>query len=84
MDRLGLSGHVEVEAGGCEEEGALPNCYGSFVPHAPLLKDSEDLRAAGLQTLRMDGCTLRASLLEPLGKLFPNKAAQLRRIWEYS
>lgn len=51
------------------DEETPHDCYGSFVPPAPLLKDAEELRAAGLQTLRMDGCGLRASLLEPLCRL---------------
>lgn len=47
------------------------DCYGQFVPSAPLLKekDGPELPAA-LQTLRMDGCGLRANVLEALGRLF--------------
>ena len=50
-------------------EDVFDDHYGSFIPSAPLLKhdlDKEDL--AAVQTLRMDGCGLRANVLETLGK----------------
>ncbi|WVR04933.1 hypothetical protein IAU60_001945 [Kwoniella sp. DSM 27419] len=44
-----------------------PNVYGSFVPPAPLLKEAdESSMPAAVQTLRMDGCTLKAGALETL------------------
>ena len=46
---------------------ALSSAYGSFIPPAPLLKDSgTDPPASALQTLRMDGCGLRPATLEAL------------------
>lgn len=44
--------------------------YGSFIPPAPLLKEAEnEATPAAVQSLRMDGCLLRANVLEALGKL---------------
>lgn len=50
-------------------DGVLEDYYGSFILPAPLLKDGEnDGGAAAVQTLRMDGCGLKANVLESLGK----------------
>jgi hypothetical protein len=44
--------------------------YGSFGRYAPYLKEAEGSDApSAVQTLRMDGCNLRAFVLEALGKL---------------
>ena len=49
-----------------EEESTA---YGSFMPPAPLLKEVEDeARPAAVQSLRMDGCALRANVMEALGE----------------
>lgn len=51
-----------------DEKMARIDSYGSFLPPAPLLKEAEEIeRPAALQTLRMDGCGLRAGTLEALG-----------------
>ena len=43
--------------------------YGSFVPPAPLLKAGEDeAKPAAVQSLRMDGCGLKANVLETFGQ----------------
>jgi len=44
--------------------------YGSFGRYAPYLKEAEGSDApSAVQTLRMDGCNLRAFVLEALGQL---------------
>lgn len=44
------------------------DCYGSFGRYAPYLKEAEAFDApSAVQTLRMDGCALRANVLEALG-----------------
>ena len=49
--------------------GTPDGYYGSFVPPAPLLKDGDrDGWPAAVQTLRMDGCGLKANVLESLGQ----------------
>lgn len=56
---------------GDEEADMPPSGYGSFVPPAPLLRDHEETSLpTAVQTLRMDGCSLRNAALELLGKLF--------------
>lgn len=65
-----------------EKEADLPDdpkeerdSYGSFIPRAPLLKEAEDeARPAAVQSLRMDGCMLRANVLEALGELRHRRA----------
>jgi protein phosphatase 1 regulatory subunit 37 len=43
--------------------------YGSFGRYAPYLKEAEGSDApSAVQTLRMDGCNLRAFVLEALGE----------------
>jgi protein phosphatase 1 regulatory subunit 37 len=43
--------------------------YGSFGRYAPYLKEAEGSDApSAVQTLRMDGCNLRAFVLEALGQ----------------
>ena len=43
--------------------------YGSFGRYAPYLKEAEGSDApSAVQTLRMDGCNLRALVLEALGQ----------------
>ena len=45
--------------------------YGSFGRYAPYLKEAEGSDApSAVQTLRMDGCNLRAFVLEALGQSF--------------
>lgn len=57
----------ETEAEEVEERKAS---YGSFGRYAPYLKEAEGSDApSAVQTLRMDGCNLRAFVLEALGKL---------------
>ncbi|KAK8870050.1 hypothetical protein IAR55_000620 [Kwoniella newhampshirensis] len=56
--------------GGAEgEEKACEDAYGSFIPPAPLLKEN-DLTStpAAVQTIRMDGCGLKANVLETLAQ----------------
>ena len=54
-----------------EEDGEADerDSYGSFIPAAPLLKEVVNVASvpAAVQTLRMDGCGLRAAVLEALG-----------------
>jgi protein phosphatase 1 regulatory subunit 37 len=46
--------------------------YGSFGRYAPYLKEAEGSDApSAVQTLRMDGCNLRAFVLEALGQSAP-------------
>ena len=57
----------EVEGPEVEERKAS---YGSFGRYAPYLKEAEGSDASSaVQTLRMDGCNLRAFVLEALGQL---------------
>jgi len=57
----------EVEGPEVEERKAS---YGSFGRYAPYLKEAEGSDApSAVQTLRMDGCNLRALVLEALGEL---------------
>jgi protein phosphatase 1 regulatory subunit 37 len=51
------------------DDGPRLSRYSSCVPSAPLLREDEgqDLPAA-VQTLRMDGCGLRVTVLESLGE----------------
>jgi hypothetical protein len=57
----------QVEEPEVEERKAS---YGSFGRYAPYLKEAEGSDApSAVQTLRMDGCNLRAFVLEALGKL---------------
>lgn len=59
----------EREASAQAELSSQPS-YGSFVPPAPLLREMEDeTKPAAVQSLRMDGCGLRAHILEALGAL---------------
>jgi len=52
-----------------EEVEGRKASYGSFGRHAPYLKEAEGSDApSAVQTLRMDGCNLRAFVLEALGK----------------
>jgi protein phosphatase 1 regulatory subunit 37 len=45
--------------------------YGSFGRYAPYLKEAEGSDApSAIQTLRMDGCNLRAFVLEALGQFY--------------
>lgn len=54
----------EEADGGKSEHSA----YGSFVPPAPLLRElDDDTQHASVQSLRMDGCGLKANVLESLG-----------------
>jgi len=59
-----------------DEEGEKINehsAYGSFIPPAPLLREADDeTRPAAVQSLRMDGCGLKANVLESLGQCFPS------------
>ena len=62
----------EVEAPEPEREEAVEErkaSYGSFGRYAPYLKEAEGSDApSAVQTLRMDGCNLRAFVLEALGQ----------------
>jgi hypothetical protein len=62
----------EVEAGAATDKSATdsaPLSYGSLVPPAPLLKAGEDeAKPAAVQSLRMDGCGLKANVLETFGQ----------------
>ncbi|OCF44763.1 hypothetical protein I317_01453 [Kwoniella heveanensis CBS 569] len=58
---------VGEDAGQSEKE--LKDAYGSFIPPAPLLKETDESRTpAAVQTLRMDGCGLKAAVLETLAQ----------------
>jgi protein phosphatase 1 regulatory subunit 37 len=51
------------------EVGERKESYGSFGRYAPYLKEAEGSDApSAVQTLRMDGCNLRAFVLEALGQ----------------
>ncbi|WWC61497.1 uncharacterized protein I303_104081 [Kwoniella dejecticola CBS 10117] len=51
------------EDGGAEKTSK--DAYGSFIPPAPLLKEHEENSTpAAVQTLRLDGCGLRANVME--------------------
>jgi protein phosphatase 1 regulatory subunit 37 len=51
-----------------KEEEERKASYGSFGRYAPYLKEAEGSDApSAVQTLRMDGCNLRAFVLEALG-----------------
>ncbi|WVF72536.1 hypothetical protein IAT40_007353 [Kwoniella sp. CBS 6097] len=52
-----------------EKEEEARDAYGSFIPPAPLLKEADESRTpAAVQTLRMDGCGLKAAVLETLAQ----------------
>ncbi|WWC85158.1 uncharacterized protein L201_000015 [Kwoniella dendrophila CBS 6074] len=52
-----------------ESEKISINAYGSFIPPAPLLKENDENRTpAAVQTLRLDGCALRANVMETLAQ----------------
>lgn len=58
----------------CDEDdsfGDKSSAYGSFVPPAPLLRDEDDRLPSTVQTLRMEGCSLRNAALELLGMSEP-------------
>lgn len=53
--------------------GESDDFYGSFLPPAPLLKEGDGGGcAAAVQTLRMDGCGLKTTVLETLGVPHPS------------
>lgn len=74
-DAGGVEEKEDGDVNGDEEDGEanghrLANAYGSFIPPAPLLREGEEAEAgkpSAVQTLRMDGCGLRANVLESLG-----------------
>ncbi|CAD6576198.1 MAG: hypothetical protein TREMPRED_001605, partial [Tremellales sp. Tagirdzhanova-0007] len=63
---LGMS---STSADDAELNGKQDDHYGSFILPAPLLRDLDgDNQAAAVQTLRMDGCGLKATVLETLAQ----------------
>ncbi|WVQ98412.1 hypothetical protein IAU59_005535 [Kwoniella sp. CBS 9459] len=57
------------EPQGKEKKEVKKDAYGSFIPPAPLLKEADESRTpAAVQTLRMDGCGLKAAVLETLAQ----------------
>lgn len=68
----GSIGEVEDEDDEDDSLGDRSSAYGSFVPPAPLLRDHDDEQLpSSVQTLRMEGCSLRNAALELLGKSEP-------------
>jgi hypothetical protein len=63
-----LKEEVKQEVNG-EVEAERKASYGSFGRQVPYLKDAEGSDApSAVQTLRMDGCNLRAFVLEAFGE----------------
>ncbi|WVW83494.1 hypothetical protein I302_105515 [Kwoniella bestiolae CBS 10118] len=64
-------------------QNVLIDAYGSFIPPAPLLKENDQSSTpAAVQTLRLDGCGLRANVMETLAQGVRNsdlKNISLRR-----
>ena len=52
-----------------EASASEHSAYGSFILPAPLLREADDeAKPASIQSLRMDGCALKANVLESLGQ----------------
>ncbi|WRT66800.1 uncharacterized protein IL334_003763 [Kwoniella shivajii] len=66
MDNTSTRISLEVNGDG---DGPVRDAYGSFIPPAPLLKEGDANRtSAVVQTLRLDGCGLKANVLETLAQ----------------
>ncbi|WVQ77942.1 hypothetical protein IAT38_000022 [Cryptococcus sp. DSM 104549] len=65
----GQDGEASGEGEGESREKPREDAYGAFIPLAPLLKERDQTSTpAAVQTIRMDGCGLRAAVLETLAQ----------------
>ncbi|WWC69798.1 uncharacterized protein I206_103741 [Kwoniella pini CBS 10737] len=64
-----IAHHMANSIDAADAKRTSKDAYGSFIPPAPLLKEHEESSTpAAVQTLRLDGCALRANVLETLAQ----------------